>query len=285
MFSTPAEQVVLGQGTGTWDLLASSVGEIQMCSDGSVLACLTPSTSMFTETRTEGSIVSMLHPKHLGSRVSSGINEPVAEFMPTQLVVNATTATALCSSGQVYTCTTDPRYPSALGRPYTGTSTFEPVPYLSETRIKKIASGGYMTAAISEDGELFLWGQSNPGTEEELGVLQRLDYVADAALEKETLIRGDAVQDDDVKVLNICIDGRSAIAYDVAIGCGHILVAAEDETGEYVVFAAGCGAEGQLGTGRMVEYEKFFTEVVALRGKCIKQLAAAGWSSFIVIED
>ncbi|KAF3052186.1 hypothetical protein E8E11_007681 [Didymella keratinophila] len=277
--------------TGTWDRLAVPVGEIQMCSDNSLLVGLPPSASDTTKLGTQGSIVTMPHPKNLGSRpVTTETWESVANFAPTQLVVNATTATALSPSGQVYTRTTDPRYPSTLGRPYTGSSKFEPVPYLSETRIKKIASGGYMTAAISEDGELFLWGQSNPGTGEELGVLHRLDY-DDAAMSKKTVIYGDTIQDDDVKVLNISIEGGGyyassggCYAYDVAIGSGHILVAAERETGELVVFAAGCGAEGQLGTGRAVDYEKEFVEVVALRGKRIKQLAAAGWSSFVVAE-
>lgn len=286
IFSTPAEDTKFDspdQEVETWDRLAASVRDIQMCTDGSVLVCLPSSTPAPTEMSTEGSIVTVPHPKHLSSRsATTELYEQVANFIPTQLVTNATTTTALSSSGQVYTWTTDPRYPSTLGRPYTGTPNFEPVPYLSETRIKKIASGGYMTAAISEDGELFLWGQSNPGTEEELGVLHRLNYDADAAVKKETVVWGDSMQDDDVKVLNIFIDGKSATAYDVAVGFGHVLVAAEAETGEHVVFAAGCGSEGQLGTGKAVPYEKEFIEVTALREKHVVQLGAAGWSSFIV---
>jgi hypothetical protein len=284
VFSTPAEEIK-DQEIGTWDLLAAPVGEIQMCSDNSMLVCFPILTSATTKTNIEGSIVTVPHPKHLGSRSARTESyELVADFAPTQLVVNATTATALSPSGQVYTRTTDPRYPSTLGRPYTASSKFEPVPYLSETRIEKIASGGYMTAAISEDGELFLWGESNPGTGEELGVLHRLDYNDDATRQK-TAIYSDTIQDDDVKVLTISIEGGGCYAYDVAIGSGHILVAAEKETGELVVFAAGCGAEGQLGTGRAVIYEKEFKEVVALRGNRVRQLAAAGWSSFVVTDD
>ena len=284
IFNTPAEEAK-DQKVGTWDHLAApDVGKIQMCSDNSLLVCLPLLTSATTKTNIEGSITTMPHPKYLGSRsATTETYETVANFAPTQLVVNATTETALSPSGQVYTRTTDPRYPSTLGRPYSGSSKFEPVPYLSETRIKKIASGGYMTAAISEDGELFLWGHSNPGTGEELGVLHRLDY-EDDAMSKKTVIYGDTIQDDDVKVLNISIEGGGCYAYDVAIGSGHILVAAERETGELVVFAAGCGAEGQLGTGRVVDHGKEFVEVVALRGNRIKQLAAAGWSSFVVAE-
>lgn len=285
IFSTPAEETK-DHVTGTWDLLASPVGEIQTCSDGSLLVCLPSSTSASTESSTHDSIVTMPHPKYLGSRsATTETNEHVANFTPTQLVVNATTATALSSSGQVYTRTTDPRYPSTLGRPHTGSTKFEAVPYLSETRVQKIASGGYMTAAISEDGELFLWGQSSPGTGEELGVLRRLDYNDDAAKKKQTVVWGDTIQDDDVKVLNVFMVGSSATACDLAIGSGHILVVAENETGEHVVFAAGSAAEGQLGAGRPIDYEKEFIEVVALRGKLVRQLAAAGWSSFVVTED
>jgi hypothetical protein len=281
-FSTPTEAAtseLTDLEIGVLDDLASP---IQMCSDGSLLVCLPIWTWSTTKTNIKGSITSVPHPGYLSTRSA---HETVADFAPIQLVVNATTATALSPSGQVYTRTTDPRYPSTLGRPYVRTSKFEPVPYLSETRIKKIASGGYMTAAISEDGELFLWGQSNPGSDKELGVLHRLDY-DDDEMERKTVIYGDTVQDDDVKVLNICIEREGytggCCAYDVAIGSGHILVAAEKETGELVVFAAGCGAEGQLGTGRAVEYESEFVEVIALRGLRINQLAAAGWSSFVV---
>lgn len=286
VFSTLAEQAGSEQAVGMRDLLAFQTGEVQMCSDNSVLLCLPSAAPAFTKTSAQGSIAIVPHPKYLGSRSAGAeTNEVLADFAPTQLVVNATTATVLSSTGTVFTRTTDPRYPSTLGRPDTGTSRFEPVPYLSETCIKKIASGGYMTAAISEDGELFLWGQSDPGTVEELGVLERLDYDADATVKKETVIWGDTIQDDDVKVLKILINGRDATAYDVAIGFGHILVAAKDETGKHAMFAAGCGGEGQLGTGKVADYEREFTEVVVLRGKRVKQLTAVGWSSFIVTQD
>ncbi|KAF1359901.1 hypothetical protein EJ07DRAFT_117098 [Lizonia empirigonia] len=205
--------------------------------------------------------------------------------MPSQLVVNATTATALDNNCRVHTRTTDPRYPACLGRPHVGTSTFELVPYLSETRITKIASGGYMSAAISEDGELFLWGLSNPGIEGELGVLATLDSRFDAAPKKKTGIWSDIVQDEDVKCTNIYIDGNDAIAYDVAIGFGHILVAAKDNDGQRAVFSAGCGSEGQLGLGRIIDFLGEFEEAVELRGKSIMQLEAAGWSSYVVTED
>ncbi|KAH6618495.1 hypothetical protein C7974DRAFT_317816 [Boeremia exigua] len=210
--------------------------------------------------------------------------ECAAQFAPIQLVVNATTATALDQGGRVHTRTTDPRYPTCLGRPYTGTSNFEPVPYLSETRIIKIASGGYITAAVSEDGELFLWGQASPGTVGELGVLHRSDYSTDIKDNMGNVIWADSVQDEDIKCLNIYIDGKAASAYDVAVGFGHVLVAARNEVGEHAVFAAGCGEQGQLGLGRSCDFQQEFEEVVSLRGKQTSSLVAAGWSSHVVAE-
>ncbi|KAF2629539.1 hypothetical protein BU25DRAFT_268523 [Macroventuria anomochaeta] len=282
VFGTPAEEAALRSQYHDIEFwtFPPPLAEIRMCSDNSLFLTSKP------EPYETGSIsnVTNLHAVKAHCTCTTPIDQR-ASFAPTQLVTNATTTTALSPSGLVYTLTTDPRYPSCLGRPYTGTSSFEPVPYLSETRITKIASGGYMTAAISEDGELFLWGQANPGTAEELGVLHRLDYDSDAAMKRETVIWGDTVQDENVKCLNIHIDGRDAIAYDVAIGFGHMLVAAKGEDEEHVVFSAGCGAEGQLGIGRADDFLQESEEVVAVRGKRVIQLAAAGWSSFVVTEE
>lgn len=208
----------------------------------------------------------------------------LAPFAPIQLVTNATTATALDQRGIVYTYTTDPRYSSCLGRPNTGRPIFEPVPFLSETAVNKIASGGYMTAAISKDGELFLWGQANPGSSEELGVLRGPDGGFDAAERVGTSILCEGIQDDDVKCLSVFIGGEEARAYDVAIGSGHILVAAEDGSGKNVVFCAGRAAEGQLGLHSTFEFCKEFVQVKELAGKRVQQLMASGWSSFVVVE-
>ena len=281
VFGTPAEEAERGtryRDIETWTT-SSPLTEVRVSSDSSLLL-------VHKDHKGVGHISTAVDLQAL--RTTSVSTTPVshlASFAPTQLVTNATTATALSPDSRVYTRTTDPRYPSCLGRPYTETLTFEPVTYLSETRISRIASGGYMTAAISEEGELFLWGQANPGIEEELGVLDRLECNADAAVERETVVWCETGQDEDVKCLNIRIDGRDAIAYDVAIGFGHILVAAKEGTGEHVVFAAGCGAEGQLGLGRTDDFLQQFEEVVALRGKRTTQLAAAGWSSFVITEE
>ena len=81
--------------------------------------------------------------------LSPSTHPPLASFVPSQWCINATTSTVLDPDGRVYTFTRDPRYSRCLGRPHKSGSGFELVPYLSETTITKIASGGYMTAAIS----------------------------------------------------------------------------------------------------------------------------------------
>ena len=211
----------------------------------------------------------------------------LASFRADQLCANSTTVTAL-SSNAVYTSTRDPRYPQCLGRPYDGNEVFDVVSYLSETRVTKIASGGYMTAAISDEGELFLWGQACPGSAEELAVLKSNPLEARQRIPKNTGISVEDEQDDFVKCLTVRIDGEIANVYDVAIGHGHVLVAAEVTSGgalKRAVFAAGDNSKGQLGVSGVREFVRDFEEVSTLRGKKVEQLEAAGWSSFVVTLD
>jgi hypothetical protein len=290
IFGTDAEAAILPDAE-SWTVPLPShnaLAEVRMCSDNSLLLAIKDGINEDDRKIEDGETSNIISLKDVAALKTycngSSHYENLASFQPAQLVLNAVTATALDKDGKVYTRTADPRYPSCLGRPYTDSSKFEPVPYLSETRVTKIASGGYMTAAISEDGELFLWGQANPGTDGELGALHRLNYESEGLL-KETFIWGDTEQDEYIKCLNIHINGEIAIPYDVAIGFGHILVAAKVNGGEHVVFAAGCGSEGQLGLGRAVDFLEDFEELVAFRGKQIVQLVAAGWSSFVVKEE
>ncbi|KAF1852103.1 uncharacterized protein K460DRAFT_271819 [Cucurbitaria berberidis CBS 394.84] len=212
---------------------------------------------------------------------------PLASFIPTQWEINATTSTVLDHEGKVYTSTRDPRYSKCLGRAYEGNSTFEPVPYLSETCVAKVASCGYMSAAVSTDGELFLWGQACPGSTGELGVLKEVDmseYNGSEVRSVRTGIWAEGEQDDFIKCLTVCIEGEEARVHDVAIGNGHLLVAAQvpgcEDGGKQAVFAAGDNSRGQLGLSTQVGFVEEFEEVLSLRGRCIKQLVAAGWSSF-----
>ncbi|KAF2131111.1 hypothetical protein P153DRAFT_337366 [Dothidotthia symphoricarpi CBS 119687] len=213
----------------------------------------------------------------------------LSSFDPTEWCLNATTTTALCEADKVYTCTRDPRYPKCLARPFEASDNFEPVPYLSETRIRKIASGGYMTAAVSMDGELFLWGQACPGSTEELAVLKEttVQSIHGGAQDlRSTGISVEDEQDEFVKCLTVRIDGQEAIVYDVAVGSGHILVTARlQESGKQVLFVAGDNSRGQLGLDVKRAFVREFKEIAVPSGKNVSQLIATGWSSFVITQD
>lgn len=222
--------------------------------------------------------------------LSSLIGSSHADMHPARWCSNATTGTVLDEEGRVYTSTCDPRYPKCLGRPYgSGRNTLELVPYLSESKIAQISSGGYLTAAVSSDGELYLWGQNCPGAKGKLSVLEDSYDVSDDTSVGLTSINVQGEQDDFVRCLEVLIDGQEARVYDVAVGHGHILVAAEvvksDSLVHRVVLAAGDNEAGQLGLDLERDYMNNFREVVMLRGERVEQLMAAGWTSFVVTVD
>ncbi|EMD64272.1 hypothetical protein COCSADRAFT_142589 [Bipolaris sorokiniana ND90Pr] len=201
-----------------------------------------------------------------------------------QVVSNATTTTVLGSSGgPVWTSSSGGRYQACVGRPFCldGASEFRAIPYLEHTCVERVASGGYMSAALSAEGELFVWGQACPGSTGDMDVL---NGNADGHT-PSTGIGTEEDADEFVKCLEVRINGKEARVYQVAIGHGHILVAAESGNGssakERVVFGAGDNSMGQLGLEERRFYSAFH-EVQSLRGKRVAQLYAAGWSSFVV---
>jgi alpha-tubulin suppressor-like RCC1 family protein len=214
------------------------------------------------------------------SKETSAILPKMLQTFPSttfsQLLGNATTSIALTEAGEVFTWTQDPRYPKLLGRVAdadTPANVPHQIQYLSETNIIQIASGGYLTAALSSDGELFLWGQNCPGTTGCLKVLQQSDE--------------DDV-DKFVKCVEITINDKEAKVTHVAIGSGHVIVAAETAGRggrmERAAFVMGQGESGQLGIGRTPELVEEFTEVPGLKGKKVVQMRASGWNCWIVTE-
>lgn len=96
-------------------------------------------------------------------------------------------------------------------------------------------------------------------------------------------------QDEFVQCLRVMIQGQEARVYDVAVGHGHVVVAAEvvmvepkGRVGKRTVFVAGDNNRGQLGPGIAKGFRSHFEEVVALRDKRVMQLAAAGWTTLVV---
>ncbi|KAF1977751.1 hypothetical protein BU23DRAFT_451641, partial [Bimuria novae-zelandiae CBS 107.79] len=179
----------------------------------------------------------------------------------------------------VHTYATDRRFPSALGR-----DSFclaeegdiaQPIPFLEETIVKKIAAGALYTAAVSEDGELHLWGQATTDMPGELRAVRDREEGGDEY----------------VRTPEMRIDGHIARVIDVAVGFGCVLVAAECEgqngSVEREVFAAGNNRRGCLGLGPDMDKADFVDEFLPLsllNGRKIKQILCAGMSSYVVAE-
>ncbi|KAF2465844.1 RCC1/BLIP-II [Lindgomyces ingoldianus] len=201
------------------------------------------------------------------------------------MVAGATTFTALTTEGKVYTWTPDLRFPNCLGRRSHAGQPAKypcPVPYLSHIKITHVRSGGYLTAAVSEDGELFLWGYANPTGNNNFAIFEERIHVRNLSLPSNP----QDYEDDYVKEVPVTINGRKAIVTHVAVGDGHILIAAEANRGrERAVFAMGEGGWGQLGIGGRPTFVGSLQEVVALRGKKVKGLTCAGWSSWVVVDE
>ncbi|KAF1962818.1 hypothetical protein CC80DRAFT_98042 [Byssothecium circinans] len=274
----------LGIEVGDFESLGCEISDIQFTSREHGLACINEG-----EKGTGGNkgIIELPSLNHLLRHLQSHMDEPISHppyqvsqiciFIPAQWTTNATTVTALDDEGTIYTYAEDMRYPKCLGRERLDRGTAaQPIPYFSETTVSRIASGGYYTCAITSDGELFIWGQSPPGIDNELSVLQRQSEDGD--------------EDEFVRSVELLIEGRAATVTDVAVGWGHVLVAAEVQAGSGVlraVFAAGCNERGQLGLGSKTSecvFVEDFTEVKAFRGKKTRGIACAGWSSYVMIE-
>ncbi|QIW97272.1 hypothetical protein AMS68_002790 [Peltaster fructicola] len=157
-------------------------------------------------------------------------NYPVAHHMvpgrPKQLIAGMASFAMLMNNDNLYTWG-DPRHRS-LGRSTIGsdaTSADKPglVEALAGLKLRKIALGGWMGSALSEDGAAYLWGSGMPGKEAELECLKSKKG------ELVTLVELDAEDEPDV--------------IDVSIGNGHAVLATADGR----VFVVGENAHGQLG--------------------------------------
>jgi hypothetical protein len=147
-----------------------------------------------------------------------------------------------------------------------------------------------MTAALSSEGELFIWGQACPGSIGELAVLSGNEALVDSPRDsKGTGVSAEEEQDDMVKCLTVLIDGQDAQVYDVAVGHGHILVVAQVQTDNggvrRAVFAGGENGKGQLGCIAGESFVPGFVEVATLKDRKVVEMAASGWSSYIVTAE
>lgn len=155
-----------------------------------------------------------------------------------QLTANATTFVCLMSTGEVYTWG-DARHRS-LGRNTVGENTTtaeEPglVDALGGVKVVKVSAGGWMTAALSEDGAVYLWGTSTPGSKKAIRVLETLEPTEVALLE---------ILDDDGETEEP-VDFK-----DVAVGDGHVVLLTDNGK----LYSGGENTNGQLGMGQEKAY-------------------------------
>lgn len=177
------------------------------------------------------------------------------------LLASATSFTALTATREVLTFGSA-LHPQSLGRdPTVSGSADSPcaIPFLGGIPIAKIAVGGWIGAAVSEDRDLYIWG-GRAGEERRMHALPKLA--------------------DDETVRLVDINGGVDIA-QVGVGSGHVIAL----TAEGEIWAAGNGEYGQLGNGERRHEEDW----VRIRGQWegkgkVVGLGCGVWSSWVVID-
>lgn len=160
---------------------------------------------------------------------------------PKQLLAGTGTFLVLMEDGEVYSWG-DPRYRS-LGRSIADGDAAQAerpglVDALGGVKIEKVAVGGWMNAALSEDRALYIWGTGTPGTDRTIKPLRD----ADAG---------------EVVLVDIPESGESLDTVDVGVGDNHIAVVMEDKQ----LYVIGDNADGQLGLDSDDSFVGMWTKV------------------------
>lgn len=173
-----------------------------------------------------------------------------------ELDSNESVFTFLTAKGQVFTFG-DPRH-NNLGRsldPHS-MSASEPniVDALDGVPIAHISSGGWITAALSVQKDLYIWG-GRAGDEE--------------------LVEGlEGLESGNVSLVNL---GGGLDVEDVAVGGGHIVALTADGK----VWAAGRGDNGQIGAYKP-RFQREWKELkIGIEGERARKVFARGWGTFI----
>lgn len=175
------------------------------------------------------------------------------------LLAGATGFTTLTSNGEVLTFGSA-LHAQSLGRtpsPSHPANVPASIPSLGGIPIRKIAIGGWIGAALSEDNDLYVWGGH-------LGGAKRMSALPNLA------------DGEEVKLVDI--DGGVDIV-DVGVGSGHIIVL----TAEGRVFVAGDGDCGQLGTGPKVFEEDWVMVMDKSQGEVV-EVGAGVWCSWVLMD-
>ncbi|KAK5006153.1 hypothetical protein LTR28_006841 [Elasticomyces elasticus] len=205
------------------------IGHLALADNGRVAVTFTqaPNANL-----THISEFTTLHHFHAWHRAPTSSHPAAHHMLPgrtAQLAANSATFALLTDAGDVYTWG-DPRHRS-LGRspdPQHPANRPCAVDALAGLRVRKLASGGWVTAALSCDCALYVWGSVASGAGS-----RGLDFGTPG--EEVALV---AVGDGDD-------DGDALDVLDVAVGDGHCVVVAEGGR----LFGVGENANGELGLG------------------------------------
>ncbi|KAK2625816.1 hypothetical protein QTJ16_005128 [Diplocarpon rosae] len=172
-----------------------------------------------------------------------------------EIVANQTAFTVLAKSGHIYTWG-DGRYPDCLGRDLDENSAdvpgiVEDLLELAARGIVKVSSAGYVTAALTKDNDVYVWG----GRAGQKPMLEGLGGTP----------------------IPLDLDGEEF--FDVAVGMDHMLVV----TTAHKLFVVGSGGSKQLGLD--VEEAKGWTEVKMplQEGQRIVGVHAGYKNSFVLV--
>lgn len=179
-----------------------------------------------------------------------------------QLLGSASTFVALTSPGEVLTFGSA-LHTQGLGRvPSHETPACQPGPltFLGGIVIRKIATCGWIGAALSYDNDLYIWGA-------QVGTKPRIQALPNSL--------------DDERVRLVDVDDGVDIT-DVGIGENHLIVL----TAKGEVWTSGSNRYGQLGIGSTADFESQWVRVDLgeLEGRQVTQVGAGFWSSWFLLE-
>ncbi|CZT41510.1 uncharacterized protein RSE6_01255 [Rhynchosporium secalis] len=176
-----------------------------------------------------------------------------------RIVANQTTFTALSKEGgRVYTWG-DGRYPNCLGRliseecPADIPSIVEDLADLPGGGVRKISSGGYVTAALTDGNDLYVWG---------------------GRAGQKTILEG-------LGGSPIPIDLNGEDLWDVAVGLNHILAV----TTSRKLFVVGEGGNGQLGLDDQELEDWVEVRLPLEEGQTIMSVHAGYKNSFVLVAN
>ncbi|WPH04957.1 Hypothetical protein R9X50_00785400 [Acrodontium crateriforme] len=181
---------------------------------------------------------------------------------PKQLLANAATFTLLMEDGNCFTWG-DSRH-QTLGRPINGEHSIPAdkpgiLDALAGLNIVQVATGGWMNAALSQDGAAYLWGSGSPGSEHILDCLRE-------------------VGTGEIALVNVCEDSAEPLdILDIAVGNGHAAVIAESGR----VFVSGDNSNGQLGVGSIDDFISNWQEVERIGGA--KSIVCGPKATFVIM--